>query len=68
MFLTEDHVVFVNGKNNVGQLGMSSSESCVTTPVALSADKFDGQCVVAVGANNTHSVFITREHRVSVKI
>ncbi|EFC35663.1 predicted protein, partial [Naegleria gruberi] len=65
IFISIDGSVFVNGSNSANQLGISDTES-QKKPVKLPSDYFDGQPICKVGANNTHSVFITRNSQVYV--
>ncbi|KAL9649092.1 hypothetical protein ABK040_008469 [Willaertia magna] len=66
LFLTDEYRVFVCGRNENHQCGTNESDK-FPTPIELDlSTKFDNCKVVAIGASNSSSCFLTMDYRIYV--
>ncbi|KAG2378882.1 hypothetical protein C9374_008030 [Naegleria lovaniensis] len=57
LFLTQDNVVYVCGKNSSQQCGFSDIDS-IPTPKALSSSYFNNSKILSVAGGNSYSIFV----------
>nr|CAG4716894.1 unnamed protein product [Naegleria fowleri] len=58
IFVTQDNIVYVCGKNSSHQCGFSDLDS-IPTPKALSGSYFNNSKILSVAGGNSNSIFVT---------